>query len=148
MKKLIATALLITGMVSFAQDRPQHPVKREKAEMVKLTPEQRSILELKKLTLNLDLNASQQKEMGKVIADLDAKRQAGMAERKANKGKKLTADEIFARKNKMLDEQIATKERVKKILTPEQMEKWEKMRHTMKRQMAGKMRHKGPKEKE
>lgn len=128
MKKLIAVAVLLVGMTSFAQEKISK--ENRKAEMEKLTPEQREQLHLKELTLELDLTAAQQKEMAKIIAEQGTKREAMKAEMKA-KGegdKKLTADERFVMKNKMLDEKIAMKERVKKILTPEQVEKWEKMK--------------------
>ena len=51
-----------------------------------------------------------------------------MAQHKADKaaGKKPTADERFAMKSKMLDEKIAMKAEMKKILTAEQFDKWEK----------------------
>ncbi|MGK4567136.1 hypothetical protein [Flavobacterium sp. 3HN19-14] len=110
--------------------------------MAKFTPEQRNELRLKTLTLKLDLNASQQKEMGKIVAEMDAKREAMKAEREANKDKKLTSDEVFARKNKMLDEKIAMKERLKKILNAGQLEKFEKMmQHRQKKMHGGKPHH-------
>ncbi|MFV7234564.1 hypothetical protein [Flavobacterium sp. ZB4R12] len=137
MKKLFIAALLIVGMTSFAQERKGRP---ERSEMEQLTPEQRNQLHLKKMTLELDLNASQQKEMSKIIAEQSTKKEARMAERKANKDsvKKLTSDELFAKKSKMLDEQIVMKERMKKILTPEQYKKWDEMKakrhHGMKKE--------------
>jgi Spy/CpxP family protein refolding chaperone len=143
MKKLFIVALLVVGMTSFAQERKARP---ERAQMEQMTPEQRNQLHLKKMTLELDLNASQQKEMSKIIAEQSAKREARMAERKATKDsakKQLTSDELFAKKNKMLDEQIIMKERMKKILTPEQYKKWDDMKgkrhHGMKKRM---MHHK------
>ena len=139
MKKLIVIALLMTGMASFAQEK-QPLVKKEKAEQ--LTPEQRNELRLKKMTLDLGLNASQQKEMGKLIAEQSTKFEAAKAERKAKKdsGTKPTADERFKMKSKMLDEQIAMNDKVKKILTPEQFTKWEAQKENRKHQMA--QRHK------
>ena len=142
MKKLIAAALLIVGMTAFAQEGPKGAGKGDRATMAKLTPEQRNELRLKTLTLKLDLNASQQKEMGKIVGEMDAKREAMKAERMANKDKKLTSDEIFAKKSKMLDEKIAMKERLKKILNDEQMDKFEKMQqHRQKEMHAGKHNH-------
>ena len=49
--------------------------------------------------------------------------------------KKPTSDEIYAMKNKMLDEQIANKAEMKKILTPEQYKKWEENREEGKSKM-------------
>lgn len=82
------------------------------------------------MTLDLDLNASQQKEMGKIIAEQSAKKEARMKEMKANRDSnaKPTSDEMFARKNKMLDEQIVMKNKMKSILSPEQFEKWDAMK--------------------
>lgn len=136
MKKLIIAAILMTGMASFAQDQ-KHAARKEKMEQ--LTPAQRNELRVKKMTLELGLNDSQQKQMAAVIADQDAKREAVKAERqkKIEGGKKPSADERFAMKNKMLDEQIAMKERVKKILTEEQFEKWEKMKQKKQHKRSG-----------
>lgn len=145
MKKLIIAALLVVGMSAFAQDKKEMGTRHDRAEMEKFTPEQRNQLMLKKMTLELDLNASQQKEMSIVIAKNSAKMEARMKEMKSNKDSntKPTSDEMFARKNRMLDEQIAMKERMKKILNPEQFKKWENMKekrhHGMKNRM---MRHK------
>lgn len=143
MKKLFIVALLVVGMTSFAQERKARP---ERVQMEQMTPEQRNQLHLKKMTLELDLNASQQKEMSKIIAEQSAKREARMAERKASKDsvkKQLTADELFAKKSKMLDEQIVMKERMKKILSADQYKKWDDMKgkrhHGMKKRM---MHHK------
>jgi hypothetical protein len=53
--------------------------------MKQLTPEQRNQLHFKKSTLESDLNASQQKEMSKIITEQSTKREAGINEKKANK---------------------------------------------------------------
>lgn len=128
MKKLIVAAILVVGMTAFAQVKKQPEAAAKPME--RLSVEQRSQLELKKLTLDLDLNAEQQLEMGKIITEHQAKREAKMKERDANKkaNTKPTADQMFAMKNQMLDEEIATKEKVKKILRPEQLQKWETIR--------------------
>lgn len=131
MKNLIAVAAFLVGITGFAQEKvSKENRKHQRAEMEKLSLEQQNQLRLKELTLQLDLSASQQKEMAKIIADEGSKREAAIAERKAKKEstKKLTADERFVMKNKMLDEKIARKEQVKKILSAEQLEKWEKIK--------------------
>ena len=46
-------------------------------------------------------------------------------------GTKPTSDQRLAMKKKRLDDQIAMNERVKKILTPEQYQKWEKAKEKM-----------------
>ena len=130
MKKLIIVALLVVGMTSFAQNKKEIGSRHHRDEMAKFTPEQQNQLMLKKMTLELDLNASQQKEMSKIIAEKSDKRQARIKEMKANKNSntKSTSDEMFARKNRMLEEKIAMKDRMKKILNPEQYKKWEGMK--------------------
>ena len=134
MKKLLMVAFLVVGLTAFAQEKKMD---RKRADIEKLTPEQRNQLAIKKMTLELGLNDSQQKEMSKIIAEQSAKREAVMAERKANreKGVKPTADERFARESKRLDEQMAMQERVKKILSPEQFKKCEQLKADRKEKM-------------
>lgn len=129
MKNLFAIALLAVSLTGFAQEKMIKENKKAKIEQ--FSPEQRNQLRLKELTLKLDLNASQQKEMSKIIEEQNAKKEALKTEMKSRKEntKKPTVEERFVMKNKMLDEKIALKQRVKKILTPEQLEKWEKMNH-------------------
>ena len=126
MKKLMMIALLVFGLNSFAQDNGKKANNQNDSE--KMSVEQRNQLKLKKLTLDLSLTDSQQKEMSKIITEQSAKREAAIAQRKADKekGVKPTADERFAKENQMLDERIALKARVKKILNADQFEKWEK----------------------
>ena len=119
MKKLILAIALVATTLTFAQDRKQG---REK-----LTPEQQTELQVKKMTLDLDLDAKQQKEIKTILLEQAKKREAKMAEMKAKreKGEKPSADEKFAIKNEMLDNQIEHKAQMKKILKPEQFQKWE-----------------------
>jgi protein CpxP len=123
MKKLFVLALLLVGTTIIAQERNR---KHQGNEMEQFTPEQKSQLMLKKLTLELDLNEAQQKDMSTVIADMNAKRAIHRDQMKAikEKGVKPTNDERFAMQMKMLDEQIATKKRVEKILNAKQFDKW------------------------
>jgi protein CpxP len=140
MKKLFVLALLIVGTTIVAQERNR---KQHGNEMEQFTPEQQSQLMLKKMTLELDLNDSQQKEMSTIISDKMARKEAHKAEMKAKKEKGIrpSSDELFAMKSKMLDEQIATKKRMEKILTPKQFEKW----NELKRGPQGKGHEKRPK---
>jgi co-chaperonin GroES (HSP10) len=123
MKKLILLTLLMVGMTVLAQEknRKQHGNKMEQ-----FTPEQQNQLMLKKLTLELDLSDSQQKDMGGIIVDMNAKREAHKTAMMAMKDKQVkpTNDERFAMKIKMLDEQIAMQKRMQKVLNPKQFEKW------------------------
>ncbi|WP_278035044.1 hypothetical protein [Flavobacterium nitratireducens] len=128
MKNLITAALIVMVSVSsYAQEEQQRPARHDGNPMEKFTPEQRNQLMLKKMTLDLDLNDSQQKEMGKIIAEQSAKREAHLKDRKAKTGKP-TSDEIFQMKSKMLDEQIAMNAKMKKVLLPDQFKKWGEMK--------------------
>lgn len=125
MKKTFLTLLLIgTLSGAYAQEKETASVKPQRERM---SPEQRNQLQLKRMTANLDLTASQQKEMAVIIADENAKREAKRAEMKANKEakKELTADERFKLENEKLDAQIEHKAKIKKVLNKEQFEKWE-----------------------
>lgn len=124
MKKLATTLVIIltVSLSGFSQEPEQ-----ARPERARMSTEQRNQLRLKRMTLELELSAAQQKEMASVIAEESTNREAKMAAMKSeNKEKKqLTADEKFALKNKMLDEQIARKAKMKKILNDKQFEKWE-----------------------
>ncbi len=128
MKNLITVALIaFMSITCFAQEKHQGQRKPEGNSMEKFTPEQRNQLILKKMTLDLDLNASQQKEMSKIIAEQSAKREAHLKDRKERTAKP-TSDEIFEMKSKMLDEQIAMNGKMKKILSLEQFKKWDEIK--------------------
>lgn len=140
MKKLFAVALLVVGMTTFAQEgKPSN----ERPQKEQFTKEQRAQLRLKKMVLELDLDANQQEEMAVIIAEQSAKFENFKKERQARKaaGTKPTADEKFAIANKMLDEKIAMKARVKKILNPEQFDKFEKMQDKREKMHNGKRKH-------
>lgn len=129
MKKLILVAVLLFGITNYAQGKKSD---NKKSEMEQMTPEQRNDLMLKKMTLELDLNANQQKEMSVVLNETSAKRAAMKSSRE--KGEQLTSDQKYEMKAKMLDEQTAMKSRVQKILTPSQYEKWEQMKQNKKKE--------------
>ena len=123
MKKLIVLALLIVGTTIVAQERNR---KHQGNAMEQFTPEQQSQLMVKRMTLELDLTEGQQKEITAFISDKMAKKEAHKAEMKAikEKGVRPTKDERFGMHMKMLDEQIAAKKSMQKILNAKQFEKW------------------------
>lgn len=133
MKKVIIAAVLAISISSFAQDRKE---RHSKGAMEQMTPEQRNQLRLKKLTLELDLNTKQQEQVGKIMAEQMAKREAIKAERKA-KMEEAKANR-FEMKNRMLDEQIEMKNKMKSILSADQMAKWEMMKEKNRAQMGDK----------
>lgn len=128
MKKMITTALIaIMSLTCVAQEKQERQGKHHSNPMENFTTEQRTQLMLKKMTLELDLTSSQQKEMSKMITEESAKKEAHKADRKA-KTEKLTSDQMFDMKIKMLDEQIARKAKMKKILSSEQYVQWNKLK--------------------
>lgn len=139
MKKILVVAFLTLSMVGFAQNR-QGKMNPERAQMEKLTPEQRTQLMVKRLDLELDLTDNQKKEITTYLQAQETKRSEKMAAFKAKKqeGKKLSSDERFELRDEMLDQQIANKEQMKKILTPAQFEKWEQMKDNQKNQRLSK----------
>ena len=133
MKKLVIMAIVSLSISGIAQEK-RGENNRNQSEF---TPKQKSELMVKKMTLELDLNAKQQKEMSDIITEQQAKRETLKTDikNKRTENKKLTSDEKFVLKNKVLDEKIALKNQMKKILTPEQLAKWEKMpKQNIKRQ--------------
>ena len=129
MKNSLVTAILLVGFLTFAQERGNQKGDR-KARMENreiLSPEQHAEIQTKRMTLDLDLNAKQQAEVKKIVLEQSKKRDAKIAAWKSKKeaGKSLTKDEKFAMQNQRLDDQIAMKAEMKKILTAEQLVKWE-----------------------
>jgi hypothetical protein len=128
MKKLIVTIVLVISSLSFAQEKS------------KLSPEQQTELQVKKMTLDLDLDANQQNEIKTILLEQNKKRATKLAELKDKRkqGVKLSADEKFDLKNNMLDEKIEHKAQMKKILKPEQFQKWEEHQENRKERMSKK----------
>jgi hypothetical protein len=128
MKKLLIVMVLAFGITSQAQERK---TRTEGVKMERMSTDQKRALQVKKMTLELDLNASQQKEISSLLVEQSTKREAMLANRKANKTaekKQPTSNERFELKNQMLDNQIVMKERMKKILSTEQFKKWDASR--------------------
>ncbi|WP_432673003.1 hypothetical protein [Flavobacterium sp. SM2513] len=145
MKKLIVVALLSLTISGMAQDKK----KRMNEERPEFTAQQQNELQVKKLTLELDLTAKQQKEISEIIAKQQEKREAAKTALKNKKedSKKLTPDEKFVLKRNMLDNKIAQKEQMKKVLTAEQLEKWEKISKQNKKRFAERKKRKAQVEK-
>ena len=116
MKKMFVLAIMMIGMTSFAQEKS---VADKRPKMEKLTPEQRNEKHLKKLTEKLSLTETQQKEVGKILAEQAAKREATHSDRK-----KMMEAEHAKRKAEM----EANDAKIKAILTPEQSKKWEALK--------------------
>lgn len=124
MKTWILAIMMLVGLGSYAQHG------KDKMNREPFTASQKAELQSKKMTLALDLNEKQQKDIQKLLTDKNTKAEQFKSQFKANReaGKKPTADERFAMQNKRLDEKIAFKGEMKKILNTDQYSKWEKMK--------------------
>ncbi|WP_034259421.1 hypothetical protein [Altibacter lentus] len=128
MKKTIIALTLLISMTMIAQtpDTDKKEMRKEMRQKMKdLTPEQAADLQTKKLTLALDLSEAQQKEIKSLALEEAIKRKARSADRKDRT--EMTTTELYEHKAMMMEEKIAYKVKMKKILTEPQYEKWEKM---------------------
>ncbi len=143
MKKLIAIAVLLISIQGIAQP------KERGGRMNNYTAEEIANLRSKKLTLELDLNKSQQDNVYKVILEEATFRKAKMEERKAARengtAQKPTEEERLKMMNERLDRQIAVKKKMKSILNDEQYAKWQKIQEKM--EQRGKRKKKGMRDK-
>lgn len=134
MKKLFVVIALVVGLTTFAQEKRGEG--REK-----LTPEQQSEAILKKMTSELTLDAKQQESVKVLLNEQAKKREAKKGEFKARKekGEKLSDEEIAKMKKDRIDEELAMKTQLKKILSEDQYKKWSERR----KEMGGKLKGKG-----
>ncbi|MGL2966483.1 hypothetical protein [Flavobacterium sp. XGLA_31] len=132
MKRLLVMALLVVGMTTFAQEKETKKEPRQK-----LTTDQKIDLQVKRLTKDLDLNEKQVKDVRVLVAKEVEKREAKRAEMKETR--EMRAQKREEAKANMEKEQAATSAEMKKILTPEQFAKWEKIREERKASLKEKM---------
>lgn len=122
--------VFIAGFSGMAQKGPH---RGDRGAMNDLTAEQVATLQTKKMTLALDLNASQQKAVQELHLEnvklRKEKMEAIRAEKATDEGGKPSPEKRFAMQNERLDHMISTKGKMKQILSPEQYEKWQKAHH-------------------
>lgn len=109
MKKLIIAAFLVVGVASFAQNNNNRPQRGD------FSPEKR----VERLTTQLNLDAKQQEQVKELYAEQAKNRQAQTG---------------FSREQ-MQEERKKTDEKLKTILTPEQLKKWEANQAEMRQRM-------------
>ena len=135
MNKIVVTMLLLVTTMTLAQEKRE---RHHRGNMHNMTPEQIATLQTKKMTLALDLSEAQQDQIHALNLEHAQERKSKMEERKAAKEeggrKELTSEERFAKKNERLDAKLAHKQKMKKILSEAQMEKWEQMHHGKRKQ--------------
>ena len=138
MKKLIIAAFLLVGISTYAQEKKENP---KRANMEKMTPQERQDRQLKRMTSELTLNAKQQEQIKELLVEQGAKRE------KLTGKKEGTKEEIKAQrealKNKMQDDRKMMEYEIKDILTTEQFSTWktnqEKMTEKAERRMKERM---------
>ncbi|MDH3321356.1 MAG: DUF4890 domain-containing protein [Flavobacteriaceae bacterium] len=128
MKYLFSFLFSVISLISFAQNKQNQMMKI----MNDFTPEQRAVLQTKKMTLRFDLNATQQNQLLALNKKSALEKEKKMATRKSMKesGTKPTADQKFKSMNDMLDSQLAYQKEMKSILNKDQYEQWKKTRQT------------------
>lgn len=133
MKYILKILVLLFSLSVFAQQPPRGmgsergklPNNRMQA-MKALTPEQEATLWTKKMTLELDLNQNQQDQMYALILGKTKKIKLRMENKPKERPSK---EEIYNMHISRLDEAIAMKESLKKILNDDQFAQWELMKN-------------------
>lgn len=141
MKKIAFIALVFIASFANAQNQ-----KHAKQKMQDYTPEERAQLQTKQLTLDLDLNEAQQKQVEALFLENAKASQAKYDLRKSSGNEKaskadFTKEEKLQMKNDRLDRQIEMKKKMKDILNEDQFIKWEKLREEKKDKYQKQMRH-------
>lgn len=136
MKKLIIAALLVVSFTTFAQDK--RGIKGDKST---LTSEQKVDMHIKKLTSELTLTEKQIKEIRALAEKETVKREETRKEMIELREKKKEERKAIVEKKRaeMTEEQAKYSAEMKKILTPVQYTKWEKMKEERK-ELRGKNR--------
>ena len=140
MKKLIIALVFGMGLTGFAQESTTPT----RADMEKMTPEQRQQKYLQKLTKELTLDAKQQEAVGKILAEKSAKAHDLKAQKYSRKasGNKMTTEERGALKNTIQAEKADVDVKMKAILSADQYQKWNVIQAEKKEKMKQKRVHK------
>ena len=118
MKNLIIVVLVLITWTSFAQQKRSERGDHKKEMRQKgnnLSPEQKAELATKKMTLQLDLNEAQQKKL--YVVELEQAELHKLRFQNKKNRPQLNDEERFKMKTERLDHQIATKKKMKSILT-------------------------------
>jgi hypothetical protein len=125
MKKLLGlTAIVLLFSITISAQGKQRGGANRGSD---LTIEQRVTLQTKRMALNLDLDAKQQKEVEQMLLKSANENDKMRDEfRQKRQSGELTADEKFAFENSRIERQAAHKAEMKRILNKDQYAKWEK----------------------
>ena len=131
-------------MTTYAQEKREMP---NRANMERMTPEERQERQVKKLTSELTLNAQQQEQVKELLAAQTATRENPADRKELSKEERKARRE--ASRNKMQEDRKIMEDKIKAILTPAQFTTYkanqEKMREQnemrMKERMGDKMKN-------
>ena len=114
-----------------AQEQKRDMRKQRMESTSKTSPEEMAQLQTKRMTLNLDLNDQQQKEVSALFLEeaklRQSKREAFLQSNDKQEKKTWSKEDRLKMTNARLDQQIEMKNKMKSILSTEQFDKWEKM---------------------
>ncbi|MFM9826476.1 hypothetical protein [Flavobacterium sp.] len=135
MKKLIVATLLVFSAFTFAQEKMENETNSPRKGHWQNGESDE--IRLKKLSSELNLNAKQQEQIKTVMAEQKAKREAFMKEKMANKemAKVPTPEERKERIEKFEEAKLAMDAKLKAILSPEQLAKWNTIKEERKDKM-------------
>lgn len=127
MKTFIAAALMLAATSTFAQAKLEGRAQQ-------LSAEQKTELQVKRMTLDLELTEKQQKEIKSLVLEQNQKLEERRKDRDQRREEmaKMTKDERFKMQSQALDEELAFQAKVKKILTDDQYVKWQAQRERRK----------------
>lgn len=105
----------------FSQQREN---KERMAKHANMSSEEMATLKSKKMTLQLDLNDSQQDQVKQLFVSEMNERKAMIENRKETRSEAKDSANHFKMMNAKLDRQIALQDKMKKILDADQYKKW------------------------
>lgn len=122
MKKWVVAALFSSSLLMAQQGQQGRSQNREP-----LSVEQRTEVQVKRMALDLDLTEKQQEEVKALLLENAQQRQEHLKSRREKLGNEsnLTAEQRYQMQLAAIDQQIAMKESMKKILDEKQFERWE-----------------------
>jgi hypothetical protein len=129
MKKLFLALLWLVSITTWAQEKRERRTEGER-----LTKEEKIDIQVKRMTKDLDLNEKQVKDVRALVTAEANKREAKKAQLKAEKKAKREALQ-----SEMKEAQATHSAEMKKILSPEQYAKWEKLREDRQEKMKERM---------
>ncbi len=113
-----------------AQEQKREFRKQRMESKTTYSPEEMAQLQTKKMTLQLDLNDKQQKEVSAIFLEQaklrQSKREAFSQSKMQGEKKNWSKEDRLKMTNARLDHQIEMKKSMKNILSTEQFEKWDK----------------------